>query len=86
MNIRLGDMIESRQIDSRIIRHLLVLSVRNKYDNAAVVNVLVIVKFDFSIVEYHYNNYYIFYDSDFYDYKVLYNVFDLQEAKQHGKR
>lgn len=86
MNIRLGDMIESREIDDGIIRHLLVLSIRAKYKGEAIVDVLVMVKFDFCIAEYRYNDYHIFYDSSIYDYKVLYNVFDLQEANQHGQR
>ena len=84
MNIRLGDMVESCQIDDRTIMHLLVLSIRAKCKGGAIVDVLAIVKTNFGIIEYRYNNYYIFYDSDFYDYKVLYNVFDLQEAK-YGK-
>lgn len=84
MNIRLGDMVESCQIDDRTIMHLLVLSIRAKYKGGAIVDVLVIVKLAFGIAEYRYNNYYIFYNSNYYDYKVLYNVFDLQEAK-YGK-
>lgn len=73
MNIKLGDMIESYSKLTDSIKHLLVLSIEYKNNNYTIINALVI-----SNIEYWYKCYYVFDNDEYYNHKVLYNVFDLQ--------
>lgn len=73
MNIKLGDMIESYHKATKSIKHLLVLSIEYENNNFAIINALII-----SNVEYRYNYYYVSDNSKYFNYKVLYDVFNLQ--------